>query len=139
MRHLLGTLLILATPILVHAQIRMGPKIGLNVVSPKFSNEVNISLPLKADFNIGVYFSKDLKSGDKLQIELNYYTKVPVEFEVSGSPIATMKDVGFISLPIQYGFKLGKINLYGLMGVSIVYIRGRGLMQLMEILILLTT
>lgn len=121
MKHLLAILLLLITSVLVQAQIRMGPKLGLNGVLPKLNNQEIVSMPAKADANIGVFFSKDLNSGDKLQIELNYYTKVDIEFESSGSQIATLRDIGFISLPIQYGFKFGKYNLYGLMGVSILY------------------
>jgi hypothetical protein len=101
----------------------MGPKLGLNVVSPKFNNDVGISLPLKADANVGVFFSKDFKNGDKIQIELNYYTKVDVEFDSAGTQIAVMNDVGFIAIPLQYGFKFGKSNIYGLMGVSFLFSR----------------
>lgn len=123
MKHLFSLLLILISPILVFGQIRLGPKIGLNVVNPTFKNEVGITLPVKAGANVGVFFSKDFKTGDKIQIELNYYTKVDVEFESSGTQIAVMQDVGFISVPIQYAFKFGKSSIYGLMGISILHSR----------------
>ncbi len=121
MKHFLGILLIFIAAGTIQAQVRLGPKIGFNVVLPKFDNDVGITVPTKTDFNVGIFFSKDLSSGDKIQIEANYYTKVDIEFVSSGSTIATMKDLGFISIPIQYGFKLGKTDFYLLAGVSVMF------------------
>jgi hypothetical protein len=119
MKQFLGILLIFIAASTIQAQVRLGPKIGFNMVMPKFDNEVGITVPTKTDFNVGIFFSKDFSTGDKIQIEANYYTKVDIEFKSSDSTIATMKDLGFISIPIQYGFKIGKSDFYVLAGVSV--------------------
>jgi hypothetical protein len=121
MKHFLGILLIFIIAGTMQAQVRLGPKVGFNVVLPKFDNDVGITLPTKTDINVGIFFSKDFSNGDKIQIEANYYTKVDIEFESSGSTIATIMDLGFISIPIQYGFKLGKTDFYVLAGVSVLF------------------
>lgn len=121
MKHFLGILLIFIIAGTMQAQVRLGPKVGVNMVLPKFDNDVGITLPTKTDFNVGIFFSKDFSNGDKIQIETNYYSKVDIEFESSGSTIATIKDLGFISIPIQYGFKLGKTDFYLLAGVSVLF------------------
>ena len=121
MKHFLGILLIFIIAGTIQAQVRLGPKVGFNVVLPKFDNDVGITLPTKTNFNVGIFFSKDFSNGDKIQIEANYYTKVDIEFKSSDSTIATIKDLGFIAIPIQYGFKLGKTDFYVLAGVSVLF------------------
>ena len=92
-------LLIMILSLTGYSQMRFGPKVGLNVASPTFIDGGNISTNAKPGLSIGAFFSMAVGSGNKFHVEANYYNKTDLEFEQSGSILASSAGISFISIP----------------------------------------